>query len=71
MCEVRVAHHGSDLIVALQELNNLGLVGRLDTGEAASPGHGFTLLSKPYRIIKSPNTGMKIVFGGARLNCIS
>lgn len=30
--------------MSLQELNNFGLVGRLDTGKAASPGNSFTLL---------------------------
>lgn len=36
-------YHGRDLIHALQELNDLGLVGGLDTGEAAGVGHGIAL----------------------------
>lgn len=38
------SYHGSNVIKTLQELNNLGLVGWLHTGEAASSAHGFRLL---------------------------
>lgn len=38
-------HHGCDLIEALQELHNLGLVGGLHTGEAAGSLAGLPLLS--------------------------
>lgn len=37
-------HHGSDVIVTLQVLHDLGLVGWLHTGEAASSAHGLGLL---------------------------
>ena len=38
------AHHGGDVIVSLEELNNLGLVGGLHAGEAAGSDHGLGLL---------------------------
>lgn len=38
------SYHSSNVIVTLQELNNLGLVGWLHTGEAASPTHSLGLL---------------------------
>lgn len=38
------SYHGSDVIITLEELNDLGLVGRLHTGKAASPAHSLGLL---------------------------
>lgn len=40
-----MSHHSSNLIVALQELNNLRLVGGLNTGKAACPTDSLALLS--------------------------
>lgn len=40
----RLSYHGSDLVKSLQELHNLRLVGRLDTGETASVSHSLTLI---------------------------
>ncbi len=37
------SYHGSNIIITLQVLHNLGLVGWLHTGEAASPAHGLRL----------------------------
>lgn len=39
-----MSHHSSNLIITLQELNNLGLVGGLNTGKAACPTDSLTLL---------------------------
>lgn len=38
------SHHGSDVIVTLQVLHDLGLVGWLNAGEAASPADSLGLL---------------------------
>lgn len=38
------SHHSSNFIKALQELHNLGLVGWLHTGKAASSLHGLGLV---------------------------
>jgi len=49
LCEVGLyftllsSHHGGDVIVSLQELDNLGFVGWLDTGKAAGPAHSIGL----------------------------
>lgn len=37
------SYHSSDVIKTLQELHNLGLVGWLHTGKAASPANGLGL----------------------------
>lgn len=37
------SYHGSNIIVTLQVLHNLGLMGWLHTGKAASPAHGLGL----------------------------
>ena len=37
------SHHGGDLVEALQELHDLGLVRGLNTGKAACVGHGVPL----------------------------
>lgn len=37
------SYHSSNVIVTLQVLHNLGLVGWLHTGKAASPAHGLGL----------------------------
>lgn len=43
-CAVSLSsYHSSNVIVALQVLNDLGLVGRLYTGKAASPADGLGL----------------------------
>lgn len=39
-------YHGGDLVHALQELNNLGLVGGLHTGEETGAGNSGLLLSE-------------------------
>jgi hypothetical protein len=39
-------YHGGDLVHALQEFNNLGLVGRLHAGEKTGAGNGGLLLSE-------------------------
>lgn len=43
MISFHTSYHGSDLIKSLQELHDLGLVGRLDTGKTASVSHGVAL----------------------------
>lgn len=40
----RRPHHGRDLVEALQELDDLGLVGRLHPGEAAGLSDGVLLV---------------------------
>lgn len=40
-----MSHHSSNLIVALQELNNLRLVGGLNTGKAACLTDSFALFT--------------------------
>lgn len=43
-CTLSSSHHGSNLIKALQEFNDLRLVGRLHSGEAASLSDGALLV---------------------------
>lgn len=43
-CTRSSSHHGSNLIKALQEFNDLRLVGRLHSGKAASLSHGALLV---------------------------
>lgn len=40
-----MSHHSSNLIVTLQELNDLRLVGGLNTGKAASLTNSFALFT--------------------------
>lgn len=48
------AYHGGDVVITLQVLNNLGLVGWLHTGKAASPADGLGLLVEG-QVIKFPS----------------
>lgn len=40
---LQTSYHRSDLVKSLQELDDLGLVGRLDAGKTASVSHGIAL----------------------------
>lgn len=52
------SYHSSDVIITLQVLNNLGLVGWLHTGEAASPAHGLGLFVEGQVIKFSSSVGL-------------
>lgn len=52
------SYHSSDVIITLQVLNNLGLVGWLHTGEAASPAHGLGLFVERQVIKFSSSVGL-------------
>lgn len=52
------SYHSSDVIITLQVLNNLGLVGWLHTGEAASPAHGLRLFVEGQVIKFSSSVGL-------------
>lgn len=52
------SYHSSDVIITLQVLNNLGLVGWLNTGEAASPADGLGLFVEGQVIKFSSSVGL-------------
>lgn len=51
------SYHSSDVIITLQVLNNLGLVGWLHTGKAASPADGLGLFVEGQVIKFSSSVG--------------
>ncbi|KAJ0060633.1 hypothetical protein NL108_016611 [Boleophthalmus pectinirostris] len=56
--DVTQSYHGSNVIITLQELNNLGLVGRLDTGEATCPADSLRLFMEGQVIKLTSSVGL-------------
>lgn len=64
------SYHSSDVIQTLEVLHNLGLMGWLHTGKAASPAHGFGLFMEGQIVKLTSGVGLafNILFLGEDAN---